>query len=142
MVRDVVRAAYARWIPVIGREPRPMNADYDRAIREHQVDLMYVGSGIVGLIEMVLRQDHLWIENVAVRPEHQGMGFGRQLLARAESTAKQAGRTELRLLTNAAFEANVVLYEKTGYVVVEREPFMGGTTLYMRKVVGPAAAQP
>ena len=32
-VRDLTRAAYARWVPVIGREPGPMNADYDLAVR-------------------------------------------------------------------------------------------------------------
>jgi GNAT superfamily N-acetyltransferase len=31
-MRALARAAYARWIPVIGREPTPMTADYDRAV--------------------------------------------------------------------------------------------------------------
>jgi ribosomal protein S18 acetylase RimI-like enzyme len=133
LIRDVVRAAYAKWIPVIGREPRPMLADYDQAVREHQIDLMYMGSEMVGLIETVLREDHLWIENVAVKPERQGEGIGRQLLANAERRAMAAGRAETRLVTNAAFEANVALYEKTGYLIVERAPFMGGTAVYMSK---------
>ena len=38
-IRDIVRAAYAGWVPVIGREPLPMRADYDKAVREHQFDL-------------------------------------------------------------------------------------------------------
>jgi ribosomal protein S18 acetylase RimI-like enzyme len=133
MIRDVVRSAYAKWIPVIGREPRPMTADYQRAVQEHQIDLMYVGSRMVGLIEMSLREDHLWIENVAVGPGDQGRGLGRQLLAHAERRALESGRAEIRLLTNAAFEANVTLYEKTGYAVVEREAFMGGMTVHMSK---------
>jgi ribosomal protein S18 acetylase RimI-like enzyme len=133
LIRDVVRSAYAKWIPVIGREPRPMTTDYGWAVREHQIDLMYVGSRMVGLIEMRLHDDHLWIENVAVGPIDQGRGLGRQLLAHAERRALESGRAEIRLLTNAAFEANVTLYEKTGYAVVEREPFMGGTTLHMSK---------
>ncbi len=134
-IRDVVRAAYARWIPMIGREPRPMVADYDRAVREHRIDVMVSGSVIVGLIEMMLREDHLWIENIAVRPEDQGRGLGRQLLVHAERQAIEAGCAEIRLLTNAAFEANVALYEKTGYVIVKSEPFMGGTTVYMTKTI-------
>lgn len=133
MIREVVRSAYAKWIPMIGREPRPMNADYEQAVREHQIELIYVGSKMAGLIETMLRDDHLWIENVAVEPGHQGKGLGRQLLARAERRAVEAGRAEIRLLTNAAFEANVALYEKTGYRITAREPFMGGTTLYMSK---------
>lgn len=136
MIRDVVRAAYARWVPVIGREPRPMAVDYDQAVREHWIDVVSIGPRIVGLIQMMLREDHLWIENVAVRPEDQGRGLGRQLLAHAERRAIEAGCTETRLLTNAAFEANVALYERTGYVIVKREPFMGGTTVYMSKSLG------
>ncbi|MGO4523424.1 GNAT family N-acetyltransferase [Microvirga sp. 2MCAF35] len=135
-IRDVVCAAYARWIPVIGREPRPMNADYEQAVREHQIDLMSIDAQVVGLIETMLREDHLWIENIAVRPDAQGQGLGRLLLAHAEHRAVEAGRDEIRLLTNAAFEANVALYKKTGYRIVHREPFMGGTTVYMNKTLG------
>jgi ribosomal protein S18 acetylase RimI-like enzyme len=134
-IRDVVRAAYARWIPIIGREPRPMVADYERAIREHQIDVMVTGSRILGLIETMLREDHLWIENIAVMPEDQGKGLGRQLLAYAERKADEAQCAEIRLLTNAAFEANISLYEKAGYVIVKQEPFMGGTTVYMSKAL-------
>jgi GNAT superfamily N-acetyltransferase len=132
-ITDIVRMAYARWIPVIGREPRPMVVDYAQAVREHDFDLAMLDERLVGLIETMLHDDHLWIENVAVRPEDQGLGIGRQLLRHAERKALAAGRRETRLLTNAAFENNVVLYEKVGYVTDRREPFMGGTTVYMSK---------
>ena len=135
MIRDLVRAAYARWVPVINREPMPMVAHYDKAVREHRIDLFYLGEHLAGLIEMIPRVDHLWIENVAVSPEMQGQGIGRQLLARAEAIAHEAGHRELRLVTNSAFEANVRLYEKTGYVIVETKPFMGGTSVYMNKTL-------
>jgi ribosomal protein S18 acetylase RimI-like enzyme len=141
MIRDVVRAAYAKWVPVIGREPRPMNADYEKAVQEHGIDLMYVGSRLVGLIEMKQADDHLWIENVAVKPENQRRGLGQRLLAHAERKATEAGHAEIRLLTNAAFEANIALYEKTGYVIDRREPFMGGTTVYMSKKLTGACGQ-
>lgn len=134
-VREVVRAAYAKWVPVIGREPLPMKADYEAAVRDHEIDLICSDAGVVGLIEIMLREDHLWIENVAVRPEEQGKGFGRQLLAHAHAKAVDAGRAELRLLTNAAFASNVALYKSAGYVVTAEEPFMGGTTIHMRKAL-------
>jgi hypothetical protein len=34
-VRDLTRAAYAKWVALIGREPLPMQADYQRAVAEH-----------------------------------------------------------------------------------------------------------
>ncbi|MER9407011.1 GNAT family N-acetyltransferase [Mesorhizobium caraganae] len=134
-IRDIVRAAYAKWVPVIGREPLPMRADYDKAVAEHPFDVAVEDDRIVGMIETMLEDDHLWIENVCVAPQAQGRGIGRLLLERAELKALEAGRFELRLLTNGAFEANVLLYKRHGYSVDREEPFMGGMTVYMSKTL-------
>lgn len=138
-IHALVCAAYAKWVPIIGREPKPMSADYEQAIQEHDFTLLCIGGEIAGLIETMTRDDHLWIENVAVTPARQGMGLGRRLLEHAEETAEQSGLTKISLLTNADFKANVTLYEKIGYVTTVREPFMGGTTLYMSKSLGDGA---
>ncbi|RWO81951.1 GNAT family N-acetyltransferase [Mesorhizobium sp.] len=132
-IRDIVRAAYAKWVPVIGREPLPMRADYDKAVAEHPFDLAVEDDRIVGMIETVLAEDHLWIENVCVAPDAQGRGIGRLLLELAERKAIEAGRAELRLLTNGAFAANVSLYKRQGYIVDREEPFMNGMTVHMSK---------
>ncbi|CDX24710.1 GCN5-related N-acetyltransferase [Mesorhizobium plurifarium] len=132
-IRDIVRAAYAKWVPVIGREPLPMRADYEKAVAEHPFDLAVAQDRIVGMLETMLADDHLWIENVCVAPDAQGRGIGRLLLERAEHKAREAERDELRLLTNGAFEANVSLYRRQGYTVDREEPFMNGTTVYMSK---------
>ena len=132
-IRDIVRAAYAKWVPVIGREPMPMRADYDKAVTEHQFDLAVEQGRIVGMIETILANDHLWIENVCVAPRAQGRGIARLLLERVEKQALEANRAELRLLTNGAFEANVALYKRHGYAIDREEPFMNGTTVYMSK---------
>ena len=44
-IRELTRNAYARWVPVIGREPKPMTADYAEAVRKHRIDLLYVERG-------------------------------------------------------------------------------------------------
>jgi GNAT superfamily N-acetyltransferase len=132
-IRDLTRAAYAKWAALIGREPLPMQADYQRAVAEHTIDVLIVDGALAGLIETMLRPDHLWIENVAVAPEQQGRGFGRLLLNHAERRAVQAGRPEIRLLTNQAFAANLELYAKRGYAIDRTEPFRGGTTVHMSK---------
>jgi len=72
-VRELTRAAYAKWVEVIGREPRPMTADYDAAVRDHLVDLLYDDGRLVGLIEMRPEADYLLIVNVAVAPTSQGV---------------------------------------------------------------------
>ncbi|AEF46894.1 GCN5-related N-acetyltransferase [Serratia sp. AS12] len=133
LVREIVRAAYSKWISVIGREPTPMTADFNKAIRDHDIDLAIVEGEVVGLIEIWPQADHIWIENVAVHPHRQGIGIGRTLLAHVESKAAQAELGEIRLQTNKAFEANIALYAALGYEIDRHEPFKGGTTVFMRK---------
>lgn len=133
-VRRLTRDAYAQWIAVIGREPLPMKADYEKAVREHEIDLLYAGEDLVALIEIIPHADHLFIENIAVAPEYQGKGFGRYLLRHAEAKARSAHITELRLLTNQAFASNVSLYQGVGFRIDRTEPhFGGGTTVYMTR---------
>ena len=132
-VADLTRAAYAPWVPVIGREPLPMSVDYREAVQAHRIDLLHQDGALVALIEMVPEIDHLWIENVAVAPGHQGRGLGRVLIAHAEAVALALGTPDLRLLTNAAFAANLRFYLNLGFAEDRREPFRGGMTVYFRK---------
>jgi ribosomal protein S18 acetylase RimI-like enzyme len=140
-VRALTRAAYARWVPIVGREPKPMNADYEKAVAEHHVDLLYEDGALVALIETYEAPGHLYVENIAIAPERQGQGLGRRLLAFAEAKARAAGLPELRLLTNGAMEANIRLYGSVGYVVDRQEPSkLGGVTVHMWKKLAPETA--
>jgi GNAT superfamily N-acetyltransferase len=133
-VRELTRAAYAKWVPLLGREPRPMTADYDAALREHQVDLLHVGGEAVALIEMAPKADHLLIVNVAVAPTYQGKGYGRALMAHAEEVARSLNLSEMRLYTNALFAENLRLYSRLGYRVDREEQHpQFGVTVYMSK---------
>ncbi len=132
-VRTLTRDAYAKWLPVIGREPLPMTVDYRTALRVHRFDLLCVGETMAGLIETVPKADHLLIENVAVSPTFQGRGFGRMLLVRAEELAAAAGDGEIRLYTNKLFAENISLYQHRGYRVDREEPWTGGTIVHMAK---------
>jgi GNAT superfamily N-acetyltransferase len=135
-IRLLTREAYAKWVPVIGREPLPMVADYAEAVRKHRIDLVEIEGRLAALIEMVPGADHLLIENVAVSPAHQGQGIGRRLLAHAEDVAASLGHREIRLYTNKLFAENVRLYLKNGYAIDREEPFKGGVIVHMRKSVG------
>ena len=132
-VRALVRDTYAKWVPVIGREPKPMTANYDTAVRLNRVDLAHVEGELAGLIETIDRSDHLLIENVAVAPQRHGQGFGRALMAHAETVARAAGYREVRLYTNQRFEANVQLYLRLGYTIDREETSELGVTVYMSK---------
>jgi ribosomal protein S18 acetylase RimI-like enzyme len=134
MVRQLTREAYAQWVPVVGREPAPMTADYGKAVHEHEIDLFHAGESLVALIELIVHADHLFIENIAVSPRHQRLGIGHHLLDHAERRARDAGLAELRLLTNQAFASNVRLYQSVGFRIDRIEAFPGrGTAVYMSK---------
>ncbi len=75
-VQTITHRAYAKWVPVIGRPPKPMTADYDHAIAEHVIDILIDGGDVaVGLVELIPMDNHWLIENVAVDPDHHGQGL-------------------------------------------------------------------
>ncbi len=131
--RTLTRTAYAKWVPLIGREPRPMTADVEAALRNHRIDLLFRDGHLAALIETIPKPDHLLIENVAVLPSAQGQGLSRKLLAHAENLAKTLGHTETRLYTNKAFAENIRLYERCHYTIDREEPFINGIAVHMSK---------
>jgi ribosomal protein S18 acetylase RimI-like enzyme len=135
LVRDLTRAAYAKWVPILGREPKPMTADYDVAVRDHVVDMLYLHGELAALIEMHPELDHLLIVNVAVSPNHQGKGLGRALLMHAEEFTLSLGLVEMRLYTSIHLTENVKLYERLGYKVDREEEASShlGVFVYMSK---------
>jgi GNAT superfamily N-acetyltransferase len=135
-VRTLTREAYAKWVPLIGREPLPMRADYDRAVKEHAVDLWEEGGELLGVIELVAGSDHLLIENIAVRPDQQGKGIGDRLLHHAAEIACSLGLNEVHLYTNAAFGSNLAFYSRRGYREYQRGAVVpGSVTVYMKKTI-------
>jgi N-acetylglutamate synthase-like GNAT family acetyltransferase len=135
-IRDLTRLAYRKWVPLIGREPLPMSADYERAVREHLIDLAERDDVLAGLVEMIPEPDHLLVENIAVRPDHQGQGLGARLLLHAEGTARLMGLTEVRLYTNQKFASNIDFYGRRGYTEFQRVSLVPhSVAVFMRKDV-------
>ena len=134
-IRALTRQAYAKWVPKIGREPKPMTADHAQAVAKHRIDLLYLDGKLAALIEMIPHADHLLIENVAVSPALQGKGLGRRLMAHAEQVAVSLGHPELRLYTNKLFATNLQLYQKLGYRIDREQPLNGGIAVHMSKQI-------
>jgi N-acetylglutamate synthase-like GNAT family acetyltransferase len=139
-IRALTREAYAKWVPLIGREPKPMTADYDLAVAWHSIELLEEDGQLLALIEVIPGAEHLLIENIAVRPDQQSKGLGDELLRRAETLARSLGLAELRLYTNAAFASNLAFYARRGYQEHRRETVAsGGVAVHMRKAVEPGS---
>ena len=134
-VRALTREAYAKWVPIIGREPKPMLADYVEAVQKHRVDLLYLGGELAALIEMIPEAGYFLIENVAVSPAFQKRGFGRKLISHAEQVAASLGYSEIKLYTNKRFDENLQLYGKLGYRIDGEEESGGSVRVNMSKPV-------
>jgi ribosomal protein S18 acetylase RimI-like enzyme len=140
-IRTLTREAYAKWVPLIGREPKPMTADYAEAVRRHRIDLLHLDGALAALIETIAEADHLLVENVAVSPAFQGRGLGRKLMAHAEQIAASLGHGEIRLYTNKLFAQNIELYRTLGYRIDREEVLAIGVAVHMSKPVGPAGGK-
>lgn len=136
-IRDLVAAAYVGYTSLLGRTPIPMLADYAVAVREHEVWVLDADGTIVGVLELIVHADHLWIENVAIAPDHQGRGFGRRLLAHAEGEARRRGLPEIGLLTNERYIDNIAMYTRYGYRETHREPYLRSDLVYFRMAITP-----
>ena len=134
-IRALTRDAYAKWVKLIGREPWPMIADYDVAVRDHLIDLLTVDGEVVALVEMIAQSDCLLVENLAVAPAHRSRGYGRLLMQHAEQVTTGLGHRTLRLYTNQRFIENIALYRWLGDQI-DREEVVGATVVvHMSKMI-------
>jgi ribosomal protein S18 acetylase RimI-like enzyme len=97
--------------------------------------VLVVDDHVIGVLDVEPRQDHLWLENVAVHPDHQGRGLGRALLAHAESVGREHGLVEIRLLTNERYVDNIAMYRRYGYRETHRRPHLGTDLVYFSKPI-------
>lgn len=139
-IRHLTRQAYAKWVPLIGREPKPMTADYERAVQRHRFDLLSSDGLLAALIETIDEGEHLVIENLAVAPSFQRQGLGRFLLAHTEQLATRLSRPRIRLYTNKRFVENIRFYELAGYQIDREEDVGFGISVHMSKAVAPKVA--
>lgn len=130
-IRAFARAAYADWVTILGREPLPMTADYQKAQKIHCFDLFCQDEKICALLETDIREDSLWIENIAVAPALHGQGIGQSLLDFAQGIATKAKRNHITLCTNAKMTRNIGIYQKYGFKIDREEVVSHGTVTYM-----------
>ena len=131
----LARKAYEHYIPILKAVPLPMTADYGAMIRDHETWTLRSGSHLVGSLVLIHEEDHLMIESVAVAPDTQGNGFGRQLLAFAEERAQAEGYADLRLYTNALMTENRAWYRRIGFIETGEEQRGDKRVVHMSKAI-------
>jgi len=132
-IAALVDRAYEKYVERIGRKPRPMTADYDKAVATHQMWVVEDGGVLVAALELIPEKDVLLIENIAVDPARQGTGLGKRLLAFAEDEARRQGYPALRLYTNEKMTENIAIYTRCGYRKTGRKSRRGFNVVFMRK---------
>ena len=133
-VEAIVREAYSIYVERIGKPPGPMLDDYARLIANGVVSVLEdADAAIAAIIVLLAKPDHLLLDNIAVRPDRQGQGLGRQLIAFAEDEARRLGFTELPLYTHETMTENIALYRRIGYVETGRVTEKGFDRVYMAK---------
>jgi ribosomal protein S18 acetylase RimI-like enzyme len=134
-VREVVRAAYARYLDRMDRPPAPMLAGYAAEVESGR--LWVTGDPVAGLIELSVTKPggSLHVANVAVHPSAQGTGLGRRLMEFAEQQARQRGLDRLDLYTNEVMTENQAIYARLGYRETARRTEDGYRRVYLQKIL-------
>ena len=133
IVRDVVLAAYRHYVAVIGTPPAPMLDDYHARIAAGQTWVLQDGGEVAGVLVLEDGPDCFLLDNIAIRPDRQGYGFGRALLDFAETEARRCGWNAVTLYTNALMTDNIAIYQHRGYAERERRSEKGYDRVYMVK---------
>lgn len=132
-IERLVRDAFAMYVPRIGREPAPMDADYAAVVSNSRVWVLEAEGRIVGVLVNEVRDDHLLLDTVAVAPGTQGRGYGALLLSRAEQDARELGLPEVRLYTNEKMTENQTYYPRHGYTETSRGEQGGYSRVFYAK---------
>jgi glutathione S-transferase len=135
-VRELVRAAYAPYVPRIGKEPGPMGDDYAARIAAGQVWVLDDAAGIAAVLVLEERPDGFLLDNIAVAPGRQGSGLGRRLIAFAGQQARRRGWGEIRLYTHVKMTENIALYSRLGFAETGRVTEKGFERVYMTRQLG------
>ena len=132
-LRDLVRAAYAEWVPLIGREPGPMTDDYAARIAAGEAWVVEADGGLAAALILEDEDGALLLDNIAIAPSARGRGLFRDLMAFAAAEARRRGHPCIRLYTHERMARNVTLYAALGYVETHRAEQDGFARVFMEK---------
>lgn len=119
-IRACAGAAFAPYVPLIGRRPAPMDTDFGPLIAAGQVRVAEAAGQVAAFAAFFPQDGWMQLDTVAVFPALAGQGIGRALIAACEAEARAAGLRGVRLYTNAKMAANLRLYPCLGYAETGR----------------------
>jgi GNAT superfamily N-acetyltransferase len=132
-IKALIEAAYARYLTRMDKPPAPVLRDYGPSVEEGTT--WVTGSPVAAVLTLYPREDHLLVENIAVHPDAQGHGLGRDLMSFAEQEATRRGFTRMALYTHVVMTENQAIYTHLGYTEVYRRSENGYQRIYMEKTL-------
>ncbi len=133
----IAEDAYARYVPLIGKRPAPMDADFSRHIAREETFVVDYEGVVGGFIIQFETPDGWFIENVAVGSASQGSGLGFAMLCDADRRARDNGCKRVYLYTNEVMTETCDWYLKNGYTETHRTTEHGFNRIYLEKVLTP-----
>ncbi len=134
-VQACVNGAYGLYLDRMSTAPAPMLDDYGQLIDRGVVHLAVEDTTVLGLVVMWPKDDHLYVDNIAVDPSSQGKGVGKVLIDLAQSHARIHHFSEVRLYTNEAMTENLDYYPRRGFVETHRGIEAGYQRVYFSLAV-------
>ncbi len=132
-VRACAEGAYQIYVEAIGRKPMPMIVDFGASQRDGHLYVAELDGQVVGFAVVFQRDDHIFLENVAVSPAHQGKGVGGKLMKFVEQQATESGLNKIELYTNIKMTGNLTWYPSLGFEEIGRWSEDGFDRVFYRK---------
>lgn len=132
-IERIVAQAYGHYVARIGATPGPMLDDYPARIAQGVLHVLRVRDTVQAVLVLIPEADCLLLDNIAVAPQAQGKGYGRDLMQFAENAARRAGYASIRLYTQEKMTENIAIYRRYGYVETHRAEEIGLKRVFMRK---------
>ncbi|WP_138466513.1 GNAT family N-acetyltransferase [Poseidonocella sp. HB161398] len=136
-IRACAEAAFARYVPLIGRRPAPMDAPFAAHIAAGRTHVATgPGGALAGYITFFPEDGAMHLDAIGVLPEAAGQGIGKALIAFCEAEARRQGFARVTLLTNQKMEANLSIYPHLGYAETGRASQDGFERVFFEKLLG------
>ena len=122
-IKLIARKSFERYVPLIGKPPAPMNADFSVHVLKATVFIAQSEKkqGSVLGYAIILKRDGEWLlDNIVVSPEAQGRGVGSALIVACETFLQKRGVQRYHLYTNQTMEQNLACYPEIGFFEMAR----------------------
>ncbi|MBE6112805.1 MAG: GNAT family N-acetyltransferase [Peptococcaceae bacterium] len=126
--------AFKNYITLINRAPAPMMTDFSAELKNNHLFVACENDEVLGFaLIQDTADDYMWLDVLAVQPEHQGKGIGRSLLDFTEQFILTKGKSECRLNTNVKFKRTLGIYLQYGFEIYDTPVVHGYERHYLKK---------